>query len=588
MKPRPKGVRQQQYQPTTEVQQQPRLIEVAYLFALAVLGVILAYLWGRVARPPFPIIRRETILAMVKISNSFDLSSDGRTLIATDFIPAGTILTNVPRSMMIWDLDAYRNEFVRKELFHTALLRDDTVDQSSKRAALLSSYLALLRNKAIPATNKLHFSIVNALPSYQEYAIYHPILANLTQVQLILGSHSPAYQRIIHLRVSFDNEYDSFASTSTAFAKLVTREDYLSCAIAVLSRAFDVHNDELEIDVDEQMIYQRTLGFDVGRNILSIEPVHDWMNSHINNNVVMGGYDGKTQSGRAWTTKAIPKGQELINGYGEQLDYILFSQYGYIPSDGTGSSIVWLSSYHDINLMGGLTGNLGVSPTLIELGSLIPYIQMNYGYLESIKNDNQPDADAVELKRLKLLYLQRIATDRDWWFLQLPPRSSIVSTPFSTRDVNEYEVPVFGDDIYDFLDMNALTISLPCRLITLTGEDVEDASSLLTQDLEALEGSLTTSQTSSLLLLQELEVSMAWTYRIIQCMQTLASTQLRKYKLSVKEQEDSVLALAKMGAWNSLEWFLAQVKLEEMQSLEVMVKWAAGALESLQEFDLRN
>jgi CheY-like chemotaxis protein len=136
--------------------------------------------------------------------------------------------------------------------------------------------------------------------------------------------------------------------------------------------------------------------------------------------------------------------------------------------------------------------------------------------------------------------------------------------------------------------MNALTISLPCRLITLTGEDVEDASSLLTQDLEALEGSLTTSQTFSLLLLQELEVSMAWTYRIIQCMQTLASTQLRKYKLSVKEQEDSVLALAKVGAWNSLEWFLAQVKLEEMQSLEVMVKWAAGALESLQEFDLRN
>jgi hypothetical protein len=43
-----------------------------------------------------------------------------------------------------------------------------------------------------------------------------------------------------------------------------------------------------------------------------------------------------------------------------------------------------------------------------------------------------------------------------------------------------------------------------------------------------------------------------------------------------------------VGAWNSLEWFLAQVKLEEMQSLEVMEKWAAGALESLQEFDLRN
>jgi hypothetical protein len=128
-KPRPKGVRQQRYQPTPEAQQQPRLIEVAYLFVLAVLGVILAYLWGRARQPSSFPIRRETILAMVKISNSFDLSSDGRTLIATDFIPSGTILTNVPRSTMIWDLDAFRNEFVRKVLFHTALLRDDTVDQ---------------------------------------------------------------------------------------------------------------------------------------------------------------------------------------------------------------------------------------------------------------------------------------------------------------------------------------------------------------------------------------------------------------------------------------------------------------------------
>jgi len=136
----------------------------------------------------------------------------------------------------------------------------------------------------------------------------------LTQVQLNLGSHSPAYQHLLNLRVSFDNEYDSFASTSASFAKLVTREDYLSCSIAVLSRAFDVHNVELEINVEEQTFYQQTLRFDVGRNILSIETVHDWMNSHINNNVVMGGYDGKTKSGRAWSTKAIPKGQELING----------------------------------------------------------------------------------------------------------------------------------------------------------------------------------------------------------------------------------------------------------------------------------
>ena len=184
---------------------------------------------------------------------------------------------------------------------------------------------------------------------------------------------------------------------------------------------------------------------------------------------------------------------------------------------------------------------------------------MDYGNPECIQKNSQPDA--VELKRLKHLYLQRIATDRDWWFLQLPPRSSIVSTPFSTIDVKEYEVPMFGDDVYDFLDRNALTISLPCRLITLTGEDVEDASSLLTRDLEALEGSITTSQTSSLLLLQELEVSMAWTYRIIRCMQTLASTQYTAISCPLRNRRTVSWLLQRWvhgivwnGSWPRLSW----------------------------------
>lgn len=102
---------------------------------------------------------------------------------------------------------------------------------------------------------------------------------------------------------------------------------------------------------------------------------------------------------------------------------------------------------------------------------------------------------------------------------------------------------------------------------------MEDASSLLTQDLETLEGSLTISQTSSLLLLQELEVSMLGLIEIFQCMRTLASTQLHSYNLSVTEQGDSALALAKVG----LEWFVAQVPAAVVGSKETRkrVLWKA-------------
>jgi hypothetical protein len=438
--------------------------------------------------------------------------------------------------------------------------------------------MALLRNKAIPAISRLQSSVVMALPSYHEYASHHPVLADLTQIMLTLGEHSPAFQRLVNTRESLNREYDSFASTSPTFALRVSREDYLSCGIAVQSRAFEIHGTQSEVNIEESKYYQQTLGINFTSGVVSIEPVNDWMNSHANNNVKVGAYDAKKRSGQAWSTKAIPKGQELINSYGEQFDHVLFSQYGYIPSDGTGSSIAWLFVHHNISLMGGLTG-ASASHSLPSLDGLVPYLQMDYGYVECIRKESQPDA--FELKRLKLLYLQRIATNRDWWVLPLPPRTYTDNTPVSTSDITkDYEVPSFGPDVYEYLDEFALRVSLPCRLITLTGGDLEYASALLEQDLKTLEESPTVQQTPALGL-EELEVPIDWMARTIHCMWTLASAQLKKYTLSVADQTNHVLTLAGKGGWNTLEWHVAQMNLEEMQSLEAIANWAHGALDSV-------
>jgi hypothetical protein len=462
-------------------------------------------------------------------------------------------------------------------------MRGDSLDPTSKRAALLSAYLALLRNKGVPATSRLQSSVVSALPSYHEYASYHPVLTDLTQIKITLGEHSPAFQRLVHTRESLNREYDSFASTSTKFAHRVSLEDYLSCGIAVQSRAFEIPNTKSDVEMEERTFYQQTLGIDFSSGVVSIEPVNDWMNSHANNNVKVGGYDVKKRSGQAWSTKVIPKGQELINSYGEQFDYVLFSQYGYVPPDGTGSSIAWLFVYHDISLMGGLAGGSVASHSLPSLDGLVPYLQTDYGYVECIRKESQPDA--FELKRLKLLYLQRIATDRDWWVLPLPPRTSTGDTPVSTTEISrDYKVPSFGPDVYEYLDANALRISLPCRLITLTGGDLEDASALLKQDLKTLKESPTPLQTP-VLRLEELEVPIDWMIRTIHCMRTLASTQLRKYKMSVEDQENHVMTLAENGTWNTLEWYVAHMKLEEMQSLEAISNWALGALEIVADIE---
>lgn len=463
-----------------------------------------------------------------------------------------------------WDLDACRDEFIRKELFGAPLI-NSRLDPSSKRAALLSAYLALLRNKAIPASGRLQLSVVMALPSYHDYASHHSVLGNLTNIKVDLGEHSQAFLQLNQTRQGLNAEYDSFASTSKTFAHRVSREDYLSCGIAVLSRAFKIPHASSEVGIEERKYYQRTLGIDFSSDVVSIQSVNDWMNSHVNNNVQVGGFDIEKRSVHAWSTKAIAEGQELINSYGDHVDYVRFSQYGYIPPDGTGSSIAWLSAHH--------------TRPLPSLDELIPYLQMDYGYVECIRKESQPDA--FELKRLKLLYLQRITTNQEWWVLPLPPRSSTGNTPTSTTDIsNDFKVPSFGPIVSEYLDTNALRVSLPCRLITLTGGDLKDASSLLIQDLTTLEISTTLMRTPELRL-EGLDVSIEWMTRTIHCMRTLASTELQKYELSVADQESRVYALAKKGSWNTLEWFLAHMKLEEMQSLEAMANWAQGALDSV-------
>ena len=106
----------------------------------------------------------------------------------------------------------------------------------------------------------------------------------------------------------------------------------------------------------------------------------------------------------------------MINSYGEHFyDYVLFSQYGFIPSDGTGSSIATLFVHHNISLTGGLlSGSTDSLEELPQLDHMYRYLQYDYGY-ECITEEAQPEA--FELKRLKAIYLQRIAFDRHFWVL---------------------------------------------------------------------------------------------------------------------------------------------------------------------------
>ncbi len=284
----------------------------------------------------------------------------------------------------------------------------------------------------------------------------------------------------------------------------------------------------------------------------------------VNNNVKVGGYDAEKRSGRAWTTKPIRKGQELINNYGSFYDHVLFSQYGFVPADGTGTSVASLFAHHDLNMMGELIGETHPSSPSPE--NMVPYLRYDYGYDECVTRESHPEA--FELKRLKLEYLRRIAIDPSRWVLPLPPRSSSDATPFSTTaapDAETYEVPSFGPEVQEYLEANALGASLPCRLIALADGDLDDAAASLTEDLRRLKGASFAPHETPVLHLEEIEISLSWFARTVQCMARLASAQGDKSAASIEEQERYVLNLVKDGNVDTLEWNAAHVKLEEIR-----------------------
>ncbi len=230
-----------------------------------------------------------------------------------------------------------------------------------------------------------------------------------------------------------------------------------------------------------------------------------------------------------------------------------------------------------------MRGSITAKPVLPPLEVMVSYLQYDYGYKNCIEKEVHPEA--YELKRLKLLYLQRIALDRAWWVLPLPPRSSVDATPTSTTEIpKDYEVPSFDAEVYEYLAMNAISICLPCRLITLTERDLDDAKALLEQDLETMRGAATPLETP-MLKLEGLEVSMAWMVRTVHCMKKLASLQSQKYTPSLDTQEQYIMSLVENGNFNTLEWHAAHVKLEEMQAQEALENWAINALDSVADME---
>jgi hypothetical protein len=148
-------------------------------------------------------------------------------------IPEGEKLFEVPRSMQIWDLDALRDPFIREHLFRAShKLSGNHVGAE----AFLAAFLALEINRSKRddrGMDPLRLAYFDTLPSLKELA-YHPILTNADEIQHILG-RSSSHAVLQAYRNMIVSEWEAVA-TSKEFTKLVTRADYFTARLNILTR----------------------------------------------------------------------------------------------------------------------------------------------------------------------------------------------------------------------------------------------------------------------------------------------------------------------------------------------------------------
>ncbi len=231
----------------------------------------------------------------------------GRTLRATAPIQPSTKLFEIPRSMQIWDLDAYRDPFIRKHLFKAS---HKISGNRMGSEAFLAAYLALQIKRA--ETNPSNFdplrlTYLRSLPTIEDYHKYHPILFDKDEVISALGPRSMAHSVLQGYRNMVKSEYDGFGVASAEFLNTISKEEYVRARLAVLTRKLNVGvpgpeevmpaffvGDEFQNEdlfLDELYSYYDLIKVNLteagGQGCIAMVPIADLFNHHPNNNVAL-------------------------------------------------------------------------------------------------------------------------------------------------------------------------------------------------------------------------------------------------------------------------------------------------------------
>ncbi len=500
------------------------------------------------------------------------------------------VVLSLPRDLLIWDLDAMRDKFVRNELFSA---RHESTGNALDGGAFLAAYLVrkmkLSRGQWDPLSESDLDEIENArfaeyldiLPTFQELEKTHPTLWTVPELEKYLGRLTLSFILIMEYKKMMMSEYDAFCKASEQFKENVIVQEYIAMRVNVNSRAFGpgVPGPEEEIvgihgvkTLNEEIqLYKDETGVDFNKGCRAMSPILDMWDHHAKPNVEWR-YDTKKRAFVVFGAdkKGIAPMQDIMVSYGTYTDTHLFAKFGFNNGDGSGrteGSIAIMHPMLDLGLQSytnliNRDGKLAPSKQdkQAQRETMVNYLRYDDGYAECISKEGNPKG--FKLKMLKLKHLERIANKYDRWAFNISPRN-VNSYPSISSDIPiTTEAPVFDPRTVKF---NGSRIIATCRLMALNVDDFEgNAIEVLEKALETDEEFIVKKQSDAL------------EFRSLTVLSRLVTGALSRYPSTVKKDLKSLSSSA--IPFQSKEWTAVHTRLGEMQSLEAVRSIATSGL----------
>ncbi|KAG7373712.1 hypothetical protein IV203_012807 [Nitzschia inconspicua] len=440
----------------------------------------------------------------------------------------GWKLLDIPRGVQIWTIDALRDPTIQD-----IMLRNS---QPLSPRAYLALYLAVLRKRThsldsryMSSRERFLKAFLNYMPSYEEYAEFHPILkyyqrSNNNATTTTTSSSTFYADYLIHqLQTQIETEYQAFCDATQSDSgqviqiqnkydtvRFIDWREYVTARLQVQTRSLtagplsthDVTPNELAVFA-QHVLPETVVATAAAKSPLkddttiirqaltsAMVPLLDALDHHSSPNVGWKYLEGNsnsnsnagfgentistsnTSSFAVFAADDLEGGVALYGNYGMTMpDSRIFAQYGFVNRDGSGRRAALITPFHQILGAPGKKDDIPEEELLQQEKDLKRYLEAG----ETMSGTNTRDSSRQqEFRDVKLQLLKMFANHQSKW---------VVSTPGPSDRKREGD-----EDDTSNGDVGWNEVLSTCRLIVLELEDYDgkgmEAVRLILQSIE--------------------------------------------------------------------------------------------------------